>query len=50
MIIYGESLIVLFQLDEAAPVLAELKDPIVIVKVNADKYRRLADKYDVEYV
>ncbi|KAE8668493.1 hypothetical protein F3Y22_tig00112305pilonHSYRG00109 [Hibiscus syriacus] len=36
------------QLDEAAPVLAGLKDPIVIAKVNADKFTRLASKHDVE--
>ncbi|KAG8660784.1 protein disulfide-isomerase 5-2 isoform X2 [Manihot esculenta] len=36
------------ELDAAAPVLAELKDPIVIAKVNADKYTRLASKYDVD--
>lgn len=36
------------QLDEAAPVLAGLKKPIVIAKVNADKFTRLASKYDVD--
>lgn len=30
--------------------LASLKNPIVIAKVNADKYRSLGDKYGVEYV
>lgn len=40
----------MLQLDVAAPILAELKQPIVIAKVNADKYTRLASKYDVEYV
>ncbi|KAE8701649.1 Protein disulfide isomerase-like 5-2 [Hibiscus syriacus] len=35
------------QLDEAAPLLAGLKEPIVIAKVNADKYTRLASKYDI---
>ncbi|KAF2290961.1 hypothetical protein GH714_017389 [Hevea brasiliensis] len=35
-------------LDAAAPGLAELKEPIVIAKVNADKYTRLASKYDVD--
>lgn len=34
----------------AAPILAELKKPIVIAKVNADKYTRLARKHEVEYV
>lgn len=38
------------QLDLAAPALAALKEPIVIAKVNADKFTRLASKYDVEYV
>lgn len=37
-----------FQLDEAAPVLAELSEPIVVAKVNADKYRKLGSKYGVE--
>lgn len=37
------------QLDAAAPVLAGLNQPIVIAKVNADKYTRLASKYDIEY-
>lgn len=36
------------QLDEAASVLASLKEPIVIAKVNADKYTRLARKYDLD--
>lgn len=36
------------QLDEAAPVLAGLKEPIVIAKVNADKFTRLASKHDVD--
>ncbi|OMO50317.1 Thioredoxin [Corchorus capsularis] len=36
------------QLDEAAPVLAGLKEPIVIAKVNADKHTRLARKYDID--
>lgn len=38
------------QLDAAAPVLAALKDSIVIAKVDADKFTNLAKKYDVEYV
>ena len=37
------------QLDLAAPALAAMKEPIVIAKVNADKFTRLASKYDVEY-
>ncbi|CAK9137142.1 unnamed protein product [Ilex paraguariensis] len=36
------------ELDKAAPVLAGLKQPIVIAKVNADKYTRLASKYDID--
>ncbi|GMH00329.1 hypothetical protein Nepgr_002168 [Nepenthes gracilis] len=36
------------ELDAAAPVLAGLKEPIVIAKVNADKYTRLASKYDID--
>lgn len=40
----------LLQLDAAAPILAKLGKPVVIAKVNADKFTRLASKYDVEYV
>ncbi|KAL4283353.1 hypothetical protein GQ457_16G020030 [Hibiscus cannabinus] len=36
------------QLDEAAPVLAGLEEPIVLAKVNADKFTRLASKYDID--
>uniref|UniRef100_A0A5B7A5Z6 Thioredoxin domain-containing protein n=1 Tax=Davidia involucrata TaxID=16924 RepID=A0A5B7A5Z6_DAVIN len=36
------------ELDKAAPVLAGLKEPIVIAKVNADKYTRLASKYEID--
>ncbi|TKY51513.1 disulfide-isomerase 5-2 [Spatholobus suberectus] len=36
------------ELDAAAPVLAALKEPIVIAKVDADKHTRLAKKYDVD--
>ncbi|CAD6260851.1 unnamed protein product [Miscanthus lutarioriparius] len=35
-------------LDEAAPVLAGLSEPIVVAKVNADKYRKLGSKYGVD--
>ncbi|KAI4352875.1 hypothetical protein L6164_007084 [Bauhinia variegata] len=35
------------ELDAAAPVLAALKEPIVIAKVNADKFTKLAKKYDI---
>lgn len=38
------------QLDAAAPVLAKLKEPILIAKVDADKHTRLARKHEVEYV
>lgn len=43
------TLIILLQLDEAAPILASLKEPIVVAKVNADKFTRLAHKYEIEY-
>ncbi|KAM7507606.1 hypothetical protein LguiA_018059 [Lonicera macranthoides] len=36
------------ELDKAAPVLAGLKDPIIIAKVDADKYTRLASKYEID--
>ncbi|KAK2967031.1 hypothetical protein RJ640_003387 [Escallonia rubra] len=36
------------ELDKAAPVLAGLKNPIVIAKVNADKYSRIAAKYEID--
>uniref|UniRef100_A0A5B7A3F8 Thioredoxin domain-containing protein n=1 Tax=Davidia involucrata TaxID=16924 RepID=A0A5B7A3F8_DAVIN len=36
------------ELDKAAPVLAGLKEPIIIAKVNADKYTRLASKYEID--
>ncbi|KAL6885883.1 hypothetical protein ACP4OV_010144 [Aristida adscensionis] len=36
------------ELDEAAPVLAGLAEPIVVAKVNADKYRKLGSKYGVD--
>ncbi|XP_057973297.1 protein disulfide-isomerase 5-2 [Malania oleifera] len=35
------------ELDVAAPILSGLKEPIVIAKVNADKFTRLAIKYDI---
>lgn len=40
----------LLQLDAAAPILAKLKQPIIIAKLNADKYSRLARKLEIEYV
>ncbi|XP_062106074.1 protein disulfide-isomerase 5-2-like isoform X1 [Humulus lupulus] len=36
------------QLDAAAPMLAALKEPIVIAKIDADKYSRLARKHDID--
>lgn len=36
------------QLDVAAPILAELKEPVVIAKVDADKYRRIGNKYEID--
>lgn len=38
------------QLDAAAPILAKLDHPIVVAKINADKYSKLASKYEIEYV
>ncbi|XVF73975.1 hypothetical protein PTKIN_Ptkin13bG0024100 [Pterospermum kingtungense] len=35
------------QLDEAAPILAGLKEPIVIAKLNADKFTTLARKHEI---
>ncbi|OMO81376.1 Thioredoxin [Corchorus olitorius] len=35
------------QLDEAAPVLAEFKEPVVIAKLDADKFTTLAHKYQI---
>lgn len=36
------------ELDKAAAALAELEKPIVIAKVDADKYRRIGDKYEID--
>ncbi|KAJ4795195.1 Disulfide isomerase-like protein [Rhynchospora pubera] len=36
------------ELDSAAPVLAALKEPVFIAKLNADKYRKLASKYEID--
>lgn len=36
------------ELDKAAPMLSGLKEPIVIAKINADKYTRLASKYEID--
>lgn len=38
------------QLDKAARILADLKQPISIAKIDADKYKRVGSKYDIEYV
>lgn len=35
-------------MDKAASILAELKHPIAVAKVNADKYKRLASKHDID--
>lgn len=35
------------QLDRAAPMLADGEPPIVVAKINADKYRSAAAKYDI---
>ncbi|CAL9161121.1 unnamed protein product [Musa hybrid cultivar] len=36
------------ELDKAAPVLAQLNEPIMIAKINADKYTKLAAKYEID--
>ncbi|XP_043703959.1 protein disulfide isomerase-like 5-2 [Telopea speciosissima] len=36
------------ELDVAAPILAGLDKPIVIAKINADKFTRLASKYEID--
>ncbi|GFZ09765.1 PDI-like 5-2 [Actinidia rufa] len=36
------------ELDKAAPILAGLKEPIVIAKVNADQFTRLAKRFDID--
>lgn len=43
-------LLICVQLEAAAPILAKLKQPIIIAKLNADKYSRLARKLEIEYV
>ncbi|KAL8162437.1 hypothetical protein V2J09_013926 [Rumex salicifolius] len=35
------------ELDAAAPIFAGFKEPVVIAKVDADKYRRIGDKYEI---
>ncbi|KAL9260944.1 disulfide-isomerase 5-2-like protein [Drosera capensis] len=36
------------ELDAAAPVLAGLKEPVVIAKIDADKYRHVSSKYEID--
>ncbi|CAI9106225.1 OLC1v1005334C1 [Oldenlandia corymbosa var. corymbosa] len=36
------------ELEKAAPVLAKLKPPIVVAKIDADKYRRIGSKHDID--
>ncbi|KAK4747676.1 hypothetical protein SAY87_014262 [Trapa incisa] len=36
------------ELDAAAPVLSGLKEPVVIAKIDVDKYKRLADKHNID--
>ncbi|KAK1436470.1 hypothetical protein QVD17_02250 [Tagetes erecta] len=36
------------ELDKAAPVLSGLKKPVVVAKIDADKYSRIASKYDID--
>ncbi|PIN09288.1 Thioredoxin-like protein [Handroanthus impetiginosus] len=36
------------ELDKAAPLLARLKQPILVAKIDADKYRKLASKHDID--
>ncbi|KAK7277289.1 hypothetical protein RIF29_18440 [Crotalaria pallida] len=35
------------ELDEAAPILAALKEPIILAKLDADKFNNLAQKYEI---
>lgn len=35
------------QLDQAAPMLADGEPPIMVAKINADKYRSAVAKYDI---
>ncbi|XP_024369534.1 protein disulfide isomerase-like 5-2 [Physcomitrium patens] len=37
------------QLDQAAPFLADGEPSIVVAKLNADKYRTMAEKYDISF-
>ncbi|KAL8470058.1 hypothetical protein ACS0TY_032795 [Phlomoides rotata] len=38
------------ELEKAAHILAGLKQPIVVAKVDADKYKKLASKHGIKYV
>ncbi|KAG9144528.1 hypothetical protein Leryth_010747 [Lithospermum erythrorhizon] len=38
------------ELDKAAPILAGLKNPVIIAKVNVDKYKSLIKKHDIEWL
>lgn len=38
------------QLDQAAPLLADGEPPIVVAKINADKYRSAVEKYDIRCI
>lgn len=38
------------QLDKAAPQLADGVPPIMVAKIDADKYRSMIEKYDIRYV
>lgn len=37
------------ELDVAAPLLADDSKPIIVAKINADKYRNVAEKYDISF-
>ncbi|KAG9136741.1 hypothetical protein Leryth_004512 [Lithospermum erythrorhizon] len=36
------------ELDKAAPILAGLKNPVIVAKVDADKYKSLSNKHNIE--
>ncbi|KAL2520129.1 Protein disulfide-isomerase 5-2 [Forsythia ovata] len=36
------------ELDKAAPVLGGLKQPIIVAKIDADRYKRLASKHEID--
>lgn len=37
------------QLAKAAPMLADVVPPILVAKVDADKYKSLVEKYDIRW-